>query len=153
MQKGDPDGFLARMSIVTPRLVSFDYDDFTVLEDAVQVEEILRTVRTHHTTPKLTYTFSKEALVLFKEYYKEMKADTDSRDQFIEPEARSILNKMMVGGLLKHSHGFRSRRNMYAVWGISAILLDVSSKEDYAECFCVDLSYCKESLRLVTMVA
>lgn len=96
VQKGDSDGFLARMSIVTPRLVSFDYDDFTSLDDAIKVEDLLRKVKSHHIISNISYTFSPDALLRYKSYYSEVKAHSDSMDIFTQPEQRSILNKMLV---------------------------------------------------------
>ena len=34
-QKGDPDGFVAKMNLVTPKLVSFDYNGFARNRDDV----------------------------------------------------------------------------------------------------------------------
>jgi hypothetical protein len=96
VKRGDPDGFLARLSIVSPRTVSFAYDEFEKNDDAANIEDILRKIMTDHSTPKLQYTFSEDALQVFKAFFNKLRESQDERDVFTEGEQRSIISKMQV---------------------------------------------------------
>lgn len=96
IQGGDPDGFLARMLLVTPQLCSFRYEDYQYNDTALTLEDILRRTRTNHIIPNLEYNFSDEALDIFKVQFNTLCKMMDNMDVFEETEQRSVVNKIKV---------------------------------------------------------
>ena len=85
------------MNLVTPKLVSFDYNDFSRNKDTVHMEILLRQVQQHHILGHQTYRFSAEALALYKAFYAEIKKESDGKCVFDESDQRSVLSKIQVG--------------------------------------------------------
>ena len=96
MQRGDADGFLARMLIISPKLVSFKYEDYQLNKETLGVEQLLKAIKNQHNTSNIAYTFDTAALQVYIEFFNYLNETMTSKDVFEESDQRSVLNKMAV---------------------------------------------------------
>ena len=96
MQKGDADGFLARMLVVSPKLVNFKYEDYHYNHDTLGIEQLLACIKNQHVTPNMEYNFDDAALEIYIQFFNDLNESISTKDVFEESDQRAVLNKMAV---------------------------------------------------------
>lgn len=111
IQRGDPDGFLARMLIVTPKLVSFKYDDYSTTDGGMEIEDILSAIKDFHSSMTVEYSFSDNALPHFRDYHDRLVAQASTKNILEDADQRAVILKSPVSIKIKCNNPCESHPN------------------------------------------